>query len=583
MKKFKLDSNFNPNIIKTLSNEELNVLSAEIRELIIDKVSMYGGHLGSNLGVVELTLSIFQNFDLPKDKLILDVGHQCYTYKIVTGRPLDNFRQQGGISGFQKRSESIYDCYEAGHSSTSISAALGFAIARDLKNEDHHVVCLIGDGSISNGLAFEGLNDLGASKHKVIVIINDNNMSIGKPVGRLHEMLEDIKDNKYNSHFFENLGFRYINNVDGYDFDSLKKAFDEAKKETKSVIVHVSTIKGKGYIHAENDEDGYWHGVNKFDKLTGREINSPNKDEATWSKIYARGLESLMASNEKITVINPGTAVGSNLQRIMNRFSNRFFDVGIAEEHSLTLASGMALSNLHPYVSMYSSFLQRGYDQLNQDIARMDLPVTLLIDRSGLVGHDGETHQGIFDAAFMMNMPNISIAMAKDQKEALSLLKFSSNYNHPLAIRYPKGKTNYLRFDSLDKINELEYGCWIEELKAKDTNKCVITYGPVVTKLKEKLKGLNITLINAIFQAPLNEEYLKMSLKYSHIFVYDPYGIEQGFGYHIEHKLQELNYKGKLHIKAIKNEFITHGSIDEQLDRYDLGIDEILNYITNTK
>ena len=570
MKHFNLDKSFKPDILRTLSNEELNLLSMEIRSLIIERCSEFGGHLSSNLGNVELTIAIHKHFNLPEDKLLFDVGHQCYTHKILTGRPLENLRQENGTSGFQKRSESIYDAYEAGHSSTSISIAEGMALTRDLNKDKYEVIAVIGDGTISNGLAFEALNHLGALDTKVIIILNDNNMCIGETVGGLHKSLKE-------GNIFKHLGYEYIDNVNGHDFDSLSIALQKAKEAAKSVVVHVSTIKGKGYIHSENDKIGFYHGVNSFDINTGKELRKSN-DKTSWSKVYARLLECVMDENRFTTVIHPATGVGSYLSKINTDYKDRSFDVGISEEHSITLAGGMALNNYHPYVVIYSTFLQRAYDQVHHDIARLDLPVTLLVDRAGLVGKDGETHQGIFDTSFLLNMPNISVAMAKNQMEAARLMKLSINYNHPLALRYPKGETNYTKITSLKDIKPFELGEWIlEKEDSKET--CLISYGPLLEDILSKTKDKKLTVVNAVFQKPLNMEYLNGLLSYKDIIIYDPYSIEEGFAYHLEIALRRLGFKGNIHTFALKNEFIICGSIEQQLGRYNLDIDSILKEI----
>ena len=612
---FELNKDFNPNIIKTLSYSELSVLSADVRKLIVEKCSEFGGHLASNLGVVELTIALHKHFNFPKDKLLFDVGHQCYTHKILTGRPLDNLRKENGISGFQKMNESEYDSFEAGHSSTSISTAIGMAITRDLENENYDIVSVIGDSSISNGMAFEALNHLGSLPNKVIIILNDNQMSIGKPVGGTHLMLQKIRMSKkyqktkaryreimlkhkfttaiYNfssfiktkifkkyfyTNLFENLGLYYIGKVDGHDFKSMEKAIKLAKKASKSVVIHVSTIKGKGYEPAEKDQYGFYHGIGPFDIETGKQLKETPKDQASWSKVYARLLENVMNESNKSTIIHPATGFGSHLNRVTSTFPNRSFDVGIAEEHAITLASGMSLNDYHPYVVVYSSFLQRAYDQINHDLARMNLKATLLIDRAGLVGSDGETHQGIFDSSFLINMPNTSVAMAKNQEEAARLMKFSINYNHLLAIRYPKSETDYIKLADLNNVEPFKLGEWlIEQDSSNDV--CLISYGPLLNNLIEKLKNTKIKIINAVFQKPLNANILNELTSYENVIIYDPYGIEEGFCYHVEAELRRLGFKGNIRTFGIKNEFITCGTIEQQLKRQNLDIDSIIEEI----
>ncbi|MBQ9730675.1 MAG: 1-deoxy-D-xylulose-5-phosphate synthase [Bacilli bacterium] len=577
-KHFNLNKDFNSNIVKNLSKEELKLLSMDIRNLILEKCSQFGGHLASNLGIVELTIALHKHFNLPKDKLIFDVGHQTYPHKILSGRPLDNLRQENGITGFQKRSESIYDSYEAGHSSTSISTATGMAITRDLENENYEVIAIIGDGTISNGLAFEALNHLGSLKTKVIIILNDNDMCIGKTIGGLHKALQNAKNNQVATNIFENLGFDYIGNVDGHNFDSLENALLKAKESNKSVVVHVSTIKGKGYTPSENDKCGFYHGVSAFDISTGVEIKSSNDNTASWSKVYARLLELIMNDNNKSTIIHPATGIGSYLHKVVTAFPNRSFDVGICEEHSITLAGGMALNNYHPYVVIYSTFLQRAYDQVHHDLARLDLPVTLLIDRAGLVGQDGETHQGIFDSSFLLNMPNTSVAMAKNQEEAAMLMKLSKDYNHLFAIRYPKGEIDYQKIDSLDLVKNITFGEWIVE-KNNPSKTCLISYGPLLNDVIKKLENENITIINAIFQKPLNLKVLESLKEYQNIVIYDPYSIKEGFSYHVEIALNKLGFKGNIITFALPNTFITTGSIEQQLKRYNLDLDSIISEI----
>ena len=343
-------------------------------------------------------------------------------------------------------------------------------------------------------------------------------------------------------------------------------------------MVHVSTIKGKGYTPSETDECGFYHGVGSFDITSGKEIKTSSKENASWSKVYARLLEEIMNENELATIIHPATGIGSYLNKVVTSYPERSFDVGICEEHSITLAGGMALNNYHPYVVIYSTFLQRAYDQVHHDIARLDLPVTILVDRAGLVGQDGETHQGIFDTSFLLNMPNTAVAMAKNQEEAAMLMKLSKSYNHLLAIRYPKGETNYEKIKSFDKVRDLKIGEWIvEQNNSNDT--CLISYGPLLEEVLNNLKDKNITVVNALFQKPLDINLLNKLINYKDIIVYDPYSIEEGFSYHIEIALRKLGYKGNIKCFAIKNAFISTGSINQQLSRYGLDVISILKEI----
>lgn len=595
--------------LKELSYKELALLSEEIREYIIACCAENGGHLASNLGVIELTIALHKAFNFPNDKLLFDVGHQCYTHKILTGRKLSSLRKENGIDGFQKRNESEYDCFEAGHSSTSISSAMGLALNRDLNNEKYEVIAFIGDSSIANGLSFEAINCLQDFNHKIIIIMNDNNMSISQPIGALHNMLQNIRlskrylnmksnfrkhmgRNKFTrslfsffksikdgikhlllrNNIFEMFGLYYIGNVDGYDFKEMEKAFNKAKKRDSSVIIHVTTIKGKGYNLSENSNVSSWHSVKPFDIKTGKSKTSINPDLIDIQSVYSKGIEKILQEDPKSILINPSTLVGSKMDELINKYKGRCIDVGISEEHAIVLACGFSLNKSHSYISIYSTFLQRCYDELNHDVCRMDLPITLLIDRSGLIGSDGETHQGIFDESFLFDLPNMSICMAKNMQEAYSLLEFSKNYNHPLAIRY---SVDYFQKTNLPNI-KIDYGKWIIE-KESTSNICLISFGPNFNKLLKM--NLNITYINAIFQSPIDEELLNYILNYKNIIIYDSYGIEDGFTLHVKNKLIDLNYKNKIHTISIKKAFIAKGTIEQQEKRCHVHIDDVISLI----
>lgn len=599
--------------LKELKNNELNQLSEDIREYIIRACSINGGHLASNLGVVELTIALHKEFNFPKDKLIFDVGHQCYTHKILTGRSLSRLRKEDGIGGFQKRSESEYDPFDAGHSSTSISAAMGMAIERDLNGDNYDIIAVIGDASIANGMAFEALNNISNFNHKIIIVVNDNNMSISNSTGAIHDALQKIRVSpKYlkmksktqkrlskngftrfifkilrkcknlfkriflHNNIFEMFGCYYIGNVNGHDFSELKKAFKKAKKMDSSVVIHVSTVKGKGYKYAEDGNVAFWHSVKPFDIETGKPKCNTDSSLICWSEVYATLLKEEIEHGDSI-LINPATMIGSKIDNIYKKYKNRTFDVGISEEHAVTFAAGYSAFNKHSYVSIYSSFMQRAYDQINHDVARLNLPVTFLIDRSGLVGEDGETHQGIFDEAFLLNMPNMAVCMAKDYQEANALFELSKNYQFPLAIRYPLGFTK----NELFEPKTIEYGKWIIEKESLNHDIALISFGPKVNELLEK--GLNITLINAIFQAPLDEECLKSILDYKHIIVYDAYAIKEGFCYHVLAKLNELNYKNEIKLFGLDNKFITKASIKQQEKENCVDIESVISYINNLK
>ena len=600
----------NPDFVKNLNYKELDVLSSDIRDYILDVTSRNGGHVASNLGTVETIISLCRNFDFSKDKIIFDVGHQCYAYKILTGRNLDTLRKKDGISGFQKLKESPYDHFECGHSSTSISVATGMAIARDLNKEKYDIIAFIGDSSISNGLAFEGLNNLASSGHKVIIVLNDNNMSISKPVGGLSSIFRKFSSSgvyissknfirnifqktrfgRWNLRQFakfknwvkrkvivmtpyENLGYKMIGPVDGHYIKHLDKAFIRAKKVDGAVLVHVKTIKGKGYPYAEKDETGDWHGVSTFNKETG-DINV-KQGAATWSEQYKLILKNEMEINDKIITIVPATEHGSTLDSLFDLYPDRTIDVGIAEEHALTLAGGLSISNYHPVVSIYSTFLQRAYDELFHDLSRMNLNATILVDRAGLVGADGDTHQGIYDEAFLYTIPNVSIAMASRTSEALSLVKESLCNHGVFAIRYPREYT----LDTTEPVKKIPFGSWKQELQGKKV--AIVSSGPVTLKLKEELanQNKNVSLYNAIYLRPMDEAKIQELLNYDKIIIYNPYATKEGFANALESRLIELRYKGDIKVMTVPNEIVEQASIEEQRARYHLLIEDVIKQI----
>ena len=604
-----LQTDFDPSIIKKMSIKELEILANQVREEIIDKTSINGGHLSSNLGTVELAVSLFHALDLPKDKVIFDVGHQSYAYKILSGRKLDSLRQENGIDGFQKKDESEYDCYEAGHSSTSIGAGMGMALTRDLNKENYHIVSVIGDSSLANGLSFEALNNLNKFNHQLLIILNDNEMSISTPVGGMNHLLRNIRVSKkyvssknkyktamkknkflqgiykitskvkdfivdlvYSSNVFEDLGLYYYGIVDGHNIKKMVKAINRLKDINAPIILHIKTKKGKGYKFAEKDKLGTYHSVSSFSKENG--VIKKDKDTIKFSEIYASCLDKEMEQNSKIISINPAMGYGSSLDKLMEKFPQRALDVGIAEEHALVFASGIANNLFHPYVSIYSTFLQRGYDQISHDICRMNLPVTLLVDHCGLVGKDGETHQGIYDFSYLSSIPNMTIAMAKDQKEAIELFNFSLEFNKPLSIRYP---LNEVKKQEIGTLRKLEYGQW-DTLLENDNNKvCVITFGPKINDIISK--KINVTLVNAIFNYPLNENKLKEIMVNENIVIYDPYGTENGFASSVSLKLYELGYKGNIKRVSLPLNFVKKGSIEQQEKRHNVDLDSLINVI----
>lgn len=601
----------NPKFLKKMKIKDLEMLSYDIRKYIIESVSKTGGHLSSNLGVVELTVALHKVFNSPKDKIIFDVSHQCYTHKILTGRAkeFDKLRQLNGLSGFQKKEESEYDAYEAGHSSTSLSAALGMALARDKKHKNNNVIAVIGDGSMGNGLAYEALNHIGALNTKLIIILNDNEMSISKNVGGLHNNLDKIRSNyKYNiakdktknvlnkipiigskisigitnlkssfkklylkeGFLFEELGIKYYGPIDGHDYKELLAYLEMAKKETKPVMIHVITEKGNGYLPSEHDTSGVWHGVGPFDIETGNFITKKD-NKVTWSEVISNHLIELTKKNKDLMVITPAMAGGSKLLKYKELFPNNFMDVGIAEEHALVLANGMSSQGLIPFVSIYSTFLQRGYDQVIHDIARMNSHVIIGIDRAGIVGEDGETHQGIYDLTFLLPIPNLVISTPKDSIEAGNLLNTALVSKKPFAIRYSKDKLEYTK----EEYKEVPIGSWEILLPGKDA--VLITYGSLLEKakiIKRNLgKKIDISIVNARYQKPIDQGLFdKILKKYQHIFIYEEATYINSLGSYLLTYANEKKYQGTIKLFAIKDEFIKQGKKEEVLKL--LGLDE---------
>ena len=608
----------NPKFLKKLKIKDLELLSDDIRKYIIDSVSKTGGHLSSNLGVVDLTIAIHKVFDSPKDKIIFDVSHQCYTHKILTGRAkeFDNLRKLNGLSGFQKREESEYDSYEAGHSSTSLSAAIGMALARDKQHKKYNIIAIIGDGSMGNGLAYEALNHIGSINTKLIIILNDNEMSISKNVGALHNNLDKIRSNyQYNSakiktknilnkipfigsklsigltnikssikklylkegFLFEELGIKYYGPINGHDYKELLSYLEMAKKETKPVLIHVITEKGKGYLPSEQDKVGTWHGVGKFNIETGEFIKKED-NQITWSEVISNHLIELTKDNKDIVVITPAMAGGSKLLKYKELYPDNFIDAGIAEEHALVLANGMSIGGLIPFVSIYSTFLQRGYDEVLHDIARMNTHVIIGIDRAGIVGEDGETHQGIYDLTFLLPIPNLIISSPKDSVEAGNLLYTAILSKRPFAIRYSKDKLEYLK----ENYKIIPIGSW--EILSSGKDAVLITYGSLIEKsikVKKKLsKKIDLSIINARYQKPIDKKlFNKLLNEYQNIFIYEETTYINSLGSYLLTYANEQNYKGNINIFAIKDEFIKQGKREEILELLELDETSIANKI----
>jgi len=603
-----------PSVVKTLNRESLKLLCEDIRQEIIRATSEFGGHLSSNLGVVELTVALHRNFDFPKDKLILDVSHQSYTHKILTGRSLENLNSKDGVSGFMRMDESEYDCYESGHSSTSLSAAEGFAIARDIKKEDFYIVPVIGDGSLVNGLSFEALNHIAGRFGKMIIVINDNDMSISRPVGGLGKFFRRISTARgYNSFkeryknaleknavgrwfyrfsyaikngikrilvpltLFDNLGFTYMGPYDGHDIKMLDKAFKRAKNATKTVIMHVYTTKGKGYKPAEKDKTGYWHGVTPFDVETGDpKIQHP--DFCSWPHLVGDIVKMEMEKHDDALLICPGMAKGSHLEGSFESYPDRCVDVGIAEEHALTMAGASNLAGMHPIVCVYSTFLQRAYDELLHDCARMNVDMTLLIDRAGLVGKDGETHMGIYDEAYLKSIPGTKLYMPSTPQEMRGVIDYSMEKGHGIVgIRYP-----HTLFKCKDNDGSgIEVKPWVNLQNVKKCNEAVIAVGPKGRELLYALSenGYDGQLTIAIRLLPLPEIEIDEIVKMDKIYIYDSYGTEKGFAESLSAALMNKGFKGTLKVFAVPNTYVQHATISEQEKEFGLDIESVSKQI----
>ena len=537
----------NPEFLKSMSEKELVSLCAEVRKFLIDNISKTGGHLASNLGVVELTIALHYVFESPKDKIIFDVGHQSYTHKILTGRAkmFPTLRHYKGLSGFQKRCESEHDVWEAGHSSTSLSAALGMAIARDLNHENYQVIPVIGDGALSSGIALEALNEIGSERKNMIIVFNDNKMSISRNVGGLtsgfsrlrssksytkikagmkknlrtnsfgdsvYTALKTFKDTIRNAVIdggvFEEFNVDYLGPVDGHNMHDLIQVFQAAAMHDGPIVVHVITQKGRGYEPCEKDREGKWHGVSPFDVATGKPLASIPEGFALWSGFIADEVERMAAENENIVAITPAMMYGSSLQKFFATYPTRSFDCGIAEEHAATFAAGLAISGKRPFLDIYSSFLQRAYDEINHDICRMDLPVVIGIDHAGLVGDDGETHHGVFDVGILRPLPNLIIAQPKDACEARDLLHLAFAQDHPFALRFPKGA---VRTDQKREPEPIECGTWTVYNEKPDNTVYLLTYGDLVDPVIEKVQvnNLPITVVNCRFFKPLDTKMIE--------------------------------------------------------------------------
>lgn len=604
-----------PEDLKKLSIEEKETLAIEIRKYILEIVSKNGGHLASNLGVVELTIALHSVFNFPEDKIVWDVGHQTYVHKILTGRKEDlkTLRKLNGIAGFPKTNESKYDNFNTGHSGTSISAALGMARARDLKNEKNSVLAVIGDGAMTGGMALEALNDVGYSKTKMTIILNDNEMSISKNIGGLNMLLSKLRTKKTYTKsnvsmkkiinkvpiigkptvkviqrlkrsikqliipkmFFEDIGFTYLGPVDGHNIQELENILKLSKQIDNPVIIHVLTKKGKGYSIAEENPDKF-HATAPFNIETGKVGKEKKKD---YSKVFGDKLVELARENEKIVAITASMKDGTGLTKFSKEFPKRFFDIGIAEQHALGLAAGMAIEGAIPVVPIYSSFYQRGYDQVIHDIAIQNLPVVMCVDRAGIVGADGETHQGLLDMAFFRLVPNLTIMAPKDFKELEEMLEFAIKLNKPVIIRYPRGGEEDYKFQESTNSEYTKIEKGKAEILKEGKDISIIAIGKMVSramKIAEELEkeNINADVINARFLKPLDIKTIKNSIaKTKKVITIEDGTIINGLATAIKELIIDENLRDiKLECFAYPDKFIQHGSVQELEEIY--GLDE---------
>ena len=594
-----LDNMNKVNDIKKIAPEDYTALAEEIRRFLIEKISKTGGHLGSNLGAVELTMALHLSFNLPEDKIIWDVGHQSYTHKLLTGRRegFENLRKYGGMSGFPKRKESDCDCFDTGHSSTSISAGLGLVKARDIQGQKHSVISVIGDGSLTGGMAYEALNNAAKLETNYIIVLNDNNMSISENVGGISKYLNnirtadtylDIKEGVYNTlkempkgnkvvegirkakssfkhlvvpgMFFEDMGITYLGPVDGHNISAMLRMFQEAKRVRNTVIVHVLTQKGKGFEPAER-HPARFHGAEPFDIETG--LPSKPRTTSNYTDIFSTVMCKLGARDEKVVAITAAMPDGTGLKRFRNMYPDRFFDVGIAEEHAVTFAAGLAAGGLKPVVAIYSSFLQRAYDQMIHDVCIQNLPVVFAIDRAGIVGSDGETHQGIFDLSYLSSIPGMHVMAPKNKWELSDMLKFALSLNAPVALRYPRGEA----YSGLQ-----EYRMPIELGKAEaiylESEICLMAVGSMVKTAVEVRKhlheeGFSCSVINARFVKPIDENAVEYAAKHHRLLVTMEENVASGgFGERVREYFDRLKTDCKLINIAIPDEYVEHGNVE---------------------
>ena len=597
-----LDSIKSPDDLKHMSKVQLQILAKDLRKFLVLKVGKTGGHLASNLGVVELTIALLLCTDLPKDKIIWDVGHQSYVYKILTGRKdaFDHLREYGGLSGFPKRRESEYDAFNTGHSSTSLSAAIGMATASQMAGRDDTIIAVIGDGSLTGGLALEALNNASKLKRNLIIILNDNTMSISKNVGGLSSYLSNMRAGElYNDMkegvagklskvpvigkkliryikktksslkqlilpgmFFENMGITYLGPLDGHDVESMAHIIKEARKIDHPVVIHVRTKKGKGYKPAELDPEKF-HGISPFDPATGELLAASTG--RTYTSWFSEAMLQAGMENEKVVAITAAMPDGTGLKDFAKAFPDRFFDVGICEEHAVTFAAGLACAGYKPFVAIYSSFLQRAFDQVLHDVCIQNLPVVLCIDRAGLVGQDGETHQGIFDISYLSMIPNMNILAPKNARELVDAIRFAEGFNAPLAIRYPRGKAD----DVAQEFQEpIIFGK--SEGIFRETDIAIISVGTMIKTaflVRQHLKerGLNVSLINARFIKPFDEKLIEdLMVSHKYIITMEENVISGGYGAAVLRHVNNLSCDVRVIPIAIPNMYVEQGDVSIQ-------------------
>ncbi len=605
------------NDIKNIEPEEYDDLASEIRQFLVENVAVTGGHLASNLGVVELTMALHLCMDFPKDKLIFDVGHQAYTHKILSGRKegFASLRKLDGMSGFPKREESEVDVFDTGHSSTSISAAVGFAEARQLKGTDEKIVAVIGDGACSGGLAFEAINNMEHVKGSLVVILNDNEMSISQNVGGMSRYLNRIRlGHAYNDlktgveqtllsipkaglriakkvkqskdslkqlfvpgNFFEELGVTYIGPIDGHDMDTLAETISSAMELNKPIIIHVKTCKGRGYSYAEK-YPSYFHGIEPFDIASGKVLEK--RDKMTYTGVFGRKLLSLAAENKDIVAITAAMPDGTGLKNFQREYPKRFFDVGIAEGHAVTFAAGLSASGLLPVVAVYSSFLQRAYDQILHDVCMQKLHVIFAIDRAGLVGADGETHQGVFDLSYLSNIPNMTVMAPKNRYELSRMMEYAVKFNGPIAIRYPRGDAYY---GLKNKIQFIDYGK--SEVLEEGKNIAILAVGSMV-ELAEQVcenlreQGFTPTLVNVRFVKPFDKElFISLCENHKYICTMEENVLEGGFGQAVATGLLKEGCNFTWIPFAIEDDFVKQGKREELLKQLGMDVDSMTERI----